>query len=165
MVQKPVLKNIEKGTVQREVRPVWNNAIRTNHQNFSNSRRNFAPTAVLTKSGIVPISTARHSSSRAASLVSATRPLNTAASIPLVNGYPQDALKDQGYFNNECSRHMTGNISYLADFKEHDEEYVAFGGGVKGRKITCKGTIKTGKLDFEDVYFVKELQFNLFSVS
>ncbi|GKB63720.1 ribonuclease H-like domain-containing protein [Tanacetum coccineum] len=26
-------------------------------------------------------------------------------------------------------------------------------------------TLKTGKLDFEDVYFVKELQFNLFSVS
>nr|GEU32230.1 putative ribonuclease H-like domain-containing protein [Tanacetum cinerariifolium] len=85
MVQKPVLKNVEKGTVQREVRPVWNNAMRTNHQNFSNSRRNFAPTAVLTKSGIVPISTTRHGSSRAAAPVSAARPLNTAASKPLVN--------------------------------------------------------------------------------
>ncbi|GJY04742.1 putative ribonuclease H-like domain-containing protein [Tanacetum coccineum] len=30
---------------------------------------------------------------------------------------------------------------------------------------TSKGTLKTGKLDFEDVYFVKELQFNLLSVS
>ncbi|GKC20392.1 putative ribonuclease H-like domain-containing protein [Tanacetum coccineum] len=38
-------------------------------------------------------------------------------------------------------------------------------GGAKGGKITGKGTLKTGKLDFEDVYFVKELQFNLFSVS
>ncbi|GKC42377.1 hypothetical protein Tco_1060099, partial [Tanacetum coccineum] len=66
MVQKPVLNNVKKGTGQREVRPVWNNAMRTNHQNFSNSRRNFAPTAVLTKSGLVPISTARQSSSRAA---------------------------------------------------------------------------------------------------
>nr|GEU75050.1 hypothetical protein [Tanacetum cinerariifolium] len=28
-----------------------------------------------------------------------------------------------------------------------------------------KGKIKTGKLDFDDVYFVKELKFNLFSVS
>nr|GEX21489.1 hypothetical protein [Tanacetum cinerariifolium] len=85
MVQKPVLKNVEKGTVQREVRPVWNNVMRTNHQNFSNSRRNFAPTTVLTKFGIVPISTARHSSSRAATPVSAARPLNTVASKPLVN--------------------------------------------------------------------------------
>ncbi|GJX31611.1 putative ribonuclease H-like domain-containing protein [Tanacetum coccineum] len=39
------------------------------------------------------------------------------------------------------------------------------GGGAKGGKITSKGTLKTGKLDFEDVYFIKELQFNHFSVS
>nr|GFB64512.1 ribonuclease H-like domain-containing protein [Tanacetum cinerariifolium] len=43
--------------------------------------------------------------------------------------------------------------------------YVAFGGNPKGGKITGKGKIKTGKLDFDDVYFVKELKFNLFSVS
>nr|GEV24886.1 hypothetical protein [Tanacetum cinerariifolium] len=79
-------------------------------------------------------------------------------------GDPQDALKDQGYFDSECSRHMTGNISYLTDFKEHDEGYVAFGEGAKGGKITGKGTIRTDKLDFKDVYFVKELQFNIFSV-
>ncbi|GJT38142.1 putative ribonuclease H-like domain-containing protein [Tanacetum coccineum] len=41
---------------------------------------------------------------------------------------------------------------------------VAFGGS-KGQ-ITGKGKIRTGKLDFDDVCFVKELQqFNLFSVS
>nr|GEU58213.1 retrovirus-related Pol polyprotein from transposon TNT 1-94 [Tanacetum cinerariifolium] len=85
MVQKFVLQNVEKGTVQREVRPVWNNAMRINHQNFSNSRRNFAPTAVLTKSKIVPISTARQSSSRASAPVSAARPINIVASKPLVN--------------------------------------------------------------------------------
>ncbi|GKB74341.1 putative ribonuclease H-like domain-containing protein [Tanacetum coccineum] len=39
------------------------------------------------------------------------------------------------------------------------------GGSRKGGKITGKGKIRTGKLDFEDVYFVKELKFNLFSVS
>ncbi|GJT08584.1 hypothetical protein Tco_0843046 [Tanacetum coccineum] len=71
MVQKPVLNNVKKGTGQREVRPVWNNAMRVNHQNFSNSRRNFVPTAVLTKSGIVP--------------VSAARPINTAAPKSFVN--------------------------------------------------------------------------------
>nr|GEZ81902.1 hypothetical protein [Tanacetum cinerariifolium] len=38
---------------------------------------------------------------------------------------------------------MTGNISYLIDFKEHDGGYVAFRGGDKGGKITSKGTIKT----------------------
>ncbi|GJU47389.1 hypothetical protein Tco_1204655 [Tanacetum coccineum] len=85
MVQKPVLNNVKKGTGQREVRQVWNNAMRVNHQNFSNSRRDFAPTAVLTKSGIVPISAARQSSSRAAAPASAARPINTAAPKPFVN--------------------------------------------------------------------------------
>ncbi|GKB82602.1 putative ribonuclease H-like domain-containing protein [Tanacetum coccineum] len=42
---------------------------------------------------------------------------------------------------------------------------VAFGGGAYGGKITGKGTLKTDNLDFEDVYFVNELKFNLFSVS
>nr|GEY06848.1 ribonuclease H-like domain-containing protein [Tanacetum cinerariifolium] len=77
----------------------------------------------------------------------------------------QDALKDQGYFDNGCSKHMTRNISYLTNFKEHDGGYVAFGRGAKGGKITRKGTFRTGKLDFEDVYLIKELQYNLFSVS
>nr|GEW17005.1 putative ribonuclease H-like domain-containing protein [Tanacetum cinerariifolium] len=38
-------------------------------------------------------------------------------------------------------------------------------GNPKGGKISGKKKIKTGKLDFEDVYFVKDLKFNLFSVS
>ncbi|GJW55886.1 ribonuclease H-like domain-containing protein [Tanacetum coccineum] len=40
-----------------------------------------------------------------------------------------------------------------------------FRGNSKGGKITRKGKIRTGKLDFKDVYFVKELKFNLFSIS
>nr|GFB56609.1 ribonuclease H-like domain-containing protein [Tanacetum cinerariifolium] len=81
------------------------------------------------------------------------------------DGHSHKQIEDQGYFDSGCSWHMTGNISYHTDFKEFDKGYVAFGGGAKDSKITRKGTIRTGKLDFEDVYFVKELQFNLFSVS
>nr|GEV15163.1 ribonuclease H-like domain-containing protein [Tanacetum cinerariifolium] len=40
-------------------------------------------------------------------------------------------------------RHITGNISYIIDFKEFDGGYVAFGGGAKGGKITSKGIIRT----------------------
>ncbi|GKD91287.1 putative ribonuclease H-like domain-containing protein, partial [Tanacetum coccineum] len=36
---------------------------------------------------------------------------------------------------------------------------------LKEVKLLEKGKIRTGKLDFKDVYFVKELKFNLFSVS
>ncbi|GJR80825.1 putative ribonuclease H-like domain-containing protein, partial [Tanacetum coccineum] len=73
--------------------------------------------------------------------------------------------RDKGVIDSGCSRHMTGNMSYLTDYEEIDGGYVAFGGNPKGGKITRKGTIKTGNLDFENVYFVRELKFNLFSVS
>nr|GEZ49450.1 ribonuclease H-like domain-containing protein [Tanacetum cinerariifolium] len=79
-------------------------------------------------------------------------------------GNPQQALEDKGVIDSGCSRHMTGNMSYLTDFEELNGGYVTFGGNPKGGKITRKGTIKTGKLDFDNVYFVKELKFNLFSV-
>ncbi|GJY97405.1 ribonuclease H-like domain-containing protein, partial [Tanacetum coccineum] len=80
-------------------------------------------------------------------------------------GNPQYALQDQGIFDSRCSRHMTGNKFYLLDYQDIDGGFVAFGGSSKGGKITGKGKIRTRKLDFEDVYFVKELKFNLFSVS
>nr|GFB48047.1 ribonuclease H-like domain-containing protein [Tanacetum cinerariifolium] len=79
-------------------------------------------------------------------------------------GNPQYALKDKGVIDSGCSPHMTGNMSYLSDFKELNGGYIAFRGNPKGGKISSKGKIKTCKLDFEDVYFVKELKFNLFSV-
>ncbi|GJY96462.1 putative ribonuclease H-like domain-containing protein [Tanacetum coccineum] len=60
---------------------------------------------------------------------------------------------------------MIGNVSYLTQFEEIDGGYVAFRGNPKGGKITGRGTIKTGNLDFDNVYFVRELKFNLFSVS
>nr|GEX91361.1 hypothetical protein [Tanacetum cinerariifolium] len=80
-------------------------------------------------------------------------------------GNLQQALQHKGVTDSGCSRHMTGNMSYLSDFKELNRGYVAFRGNLKGGKITGKGKIKTGKLDFDDVYFVKELKFNLFNVS
>ncbi|GJU93658.1 retrovirus-related pol polyprotein from transposon TNT 1-94 [Tanacetum coccineum] len=65
----------------------------------------------------------------------------------------------------ELQGYNPGNIAYLSDFKQFDGGYVAFGGGAYGGKISGKGTLKTANLDFEDVYFVNELKFKLFSVS
>ncbi|GJV66717.1 putative ribonuclease H-like domain-containing protein [Tanacetum coccineum] len=110
----------------------WNNVQRVNKQN------QFVPSAVLTRTGKIPVNTAKD--------------------------YPHRALKNKGIVDSGCSRHMTGNKAYLAEFQDFNGGPVAFGGS-KGY-ITGKGKIKTGKLDFEDVCFVKELQhFNLFSVS
>ncbi|GKB23266.1 putative ribonuclease H-like domain-containing protein, partial [Tanacetum coccineum] len=69
-----------------------------------------------------------------------------------------DYVDLQGRLNG-CSRHMTGNKSFLTDYQEVDGGFVAFAGSPKG------GKIRTRKLDFEVVYFVKELKFNLFSIS
>nr|GEU56994.1 hypothetical protein [Tanacetum cinerariifolium] len=92
------------------------------------------------------------------------RPVNTARPNSLVfnavrvnQDHPQQVHEDQEYVDSECSRHMTGNMSYLSDFKEFNRGYVTFGGGANGGRIIGKGTIHTGNLDFEDVYFVKEL--------
>nr|GFB37454.1 putative ribonuclease H-like domain-containing protein [Tanacetum cinerariifolium] len=80
-------------------------------------------------------------------------------------GNLQLALQDKGVIDSGCSRHMMRNMSYLSNFEELNRGYVAFGGNPKGGKITGKGKIKTGKLDIDNVYFVKDLKFNLFSVS
>nr|GEX39603.1 putative ribonuclease H-like domain-containing protein [Tanacetum cinerariifolium] len=111
--------------------------------------KHMVPAAVLTQSKPVPIT--------------AVRPVSTV--VPKIKGNPEQALKDKGVIDNGCSRHMTGNISYLSDFEEINGGYVAFGGNLKGGKITGKCKIRTCKLDFDDVYFVKELKFDLFSVS
>nr|GEW28326.1 hypothetical protein [Tanacetum cinerariifolium] len=79
------------------------------------------------------------------------------------NGNSQNHIDDKGYWDSGCSRHMTGNISYLSDYESFDGGYMSFGQG--GCKITGKGIIKTGKLEFKNVYFVKDLKYNLFSVS
>nr|GEZ45986.1 uncharacterized mitochondrial protein AtMg00810-like [Tanacetum cinerariifolium] len=49
-------------------------------------------------------------------------------------GKPQN--DDKGFINSRCSRHMTGNIAYLLDFKEFDGGYVTFGEGAHGGRIS-----------------------------
>ncbi|GJT50371.1 hypothetical protein Tco_0976528 [Tanacetum coccineum] len=75
------------------------------------------------------------------------------------NDDPQKALKNKGIVDSGCSRHMTGNKAYLVEYQDYNGGPVAFGGS-KGY-ISGKGKIKTRKLDFEDVCFVKELQKDL----
>ncbi|GJT66619.1 hypothetical protein Tco_1018099 [Tanacetum coccineum] len=145
---------------QTKIRPIWNNVQRVNHKN------QFVPTAVLTRTGKIPVNTARASGTNNVS--TARHDFNrqavpTNAAMKVIDFKPI-ALKHKGIIDSGCSRHLTGNKAYLAAYQEFNGGPVAFGGS-KGY-ITSKGKIKTRKLDFEDVCFVKELQhFNLFSVS
>nr|GFB26205.1 hypothetical protein [Tanacetum cinerariifolium]GFB60416.1 hypothetical protein [Tanacetum cinerariifolium] len=77
-------------------------------------------------------------------------------------GNSQNNIDDKGYWDSGCSRHMTGNISNLSEYVPYDEGYVSFRQG--GGKIAGKCIIKTGKLEFENVYFVKELKFRMYCV-
>ncbi|GJY08045.1 reverse transcriptase domain-containing protein [Tanacetum coccineum] len=66
------------------------NASRVNHQNshrltHPHPKRNFVPRAVLMKSSLKTLNTARQNSSRAAILVNTSRPINTAYPKPTVN--------------------------------------------------------------------------------
>ncbi|GJU91695.1 reverse transcriptase domain-containing protein [Tanacetum coccineum] len=164
----------------------WNNVQRVNKQN------QFVPSAVLTRTGIIPVNTARASSTKNFStarqsvnrqtvLTSTAMKVNTVK--PIVNRVrpanvfykthssssrpfkrPTVLRTDFSKQKVNPARHMTGNKAYLDEFQDFNGGPVAFGGS-RGY-ITGKGKIKTGKLDFEDVCFVKELQhFNLFSVS
>ncbi|GKF52093.1 hypothetical protein Tco_0148560 [Tanacetum coccineum] len=88
MVRKSMLNNMERVTGQREVRPVWNNAQRVNYQNkltHPHPKRNFVPTTVLTKSGNVPVITAKQSSPRVVVSNSTARYVNTVACRATVN--------------------------------------------------------------------------------
>ncbi|GJR37283.1 hypothetical protein Tco_1212967 [Tanacetum coccineum] len=71
------------------------------------------------------------------------------------------------YYNGlgSLTSHMTGNKAYLSDYEDYNGGFVAFRSDPKGGKITGKGKIRTANLDFDDVYFVDELKFNIFSVS
>ncbi|GKA95644.1 hypothetical protein Tco_0817739 [Tanacetum coccineum] len=83
---------------QRMVKPVWNNAQRVNHQNFARkthpcAKKNIVPRAVLMKSGLVSINTARQNISKTAILVNTARQVYTAHSKTTVNaGIPMSYL-------------------------------------------------------------------------
>ncbi|GKC35306.1 putative ribonuclease H-like domain-containing protein, partial [Tanacetum coccineum] len=124
-------------------------------------------------SGTNNVSTAKHNFNRHAVPSNAARKVNIVK--PMVNAVnaiggkgklmlsPQQVvIGDQKDITG--TKHINGNKAYLAEYQDFNGGLVAFGGS-KGY-ITSKGKIKIGKLDFEDVCFLKELQhFNLFYVS
>ncbi|GJW48890.1 hypothetical protein Tco_0080536 [Tanacetum coccineum] len=67
---------------QRMVKPVWNNAQRVNHQNFAKkthpcAKKNMVPRAVLMRSGLVSVNTARQvNTAYSKTTVNAARPMS-----------------------------------------------------------------------------------------
>ncbi|GJT74990.1 hypothetical protein Tco_1041715 [Tanacetum coccineum] len=69
------------------VKPVWNNAQRVNHQNFAKkthpfAKKNMVPKAVLMKSGLISINTARQvNTAHSKTIVNAARPMSYLSKI------------------------------------------------------------------------------------
>nr|GEY07413.1 ribonuclease H-like domain-containing protein [Tanacetum cinerariifolium] len=136
----------EKTIAQTSVR---NHGQKGNHQQYArmplpNLQRHVVPTTVITKSKLVPINAARpvtavipkphvpnqdQQNLLSPSLIHHLKGTLTEAH-PLKPGNPQHALKDKGVIDSGCSRHVTGNMSYLSDFEELNGGYVAFGGNL-----------------------------------
>nr|GEW65265.1 ribonuclease H-like domain, reverse transcriptase, RNA-dependent DNA polymerase [Tanacetum cinerariifolium] len=90
--------------------------------------------AVVSVNTAKPINTAYHRST-----VNGARPASNIFNKAHSHGNPQQELQEKGVIDSGCSRHMTGNMSYLFEYKKIDGGYVAFGGDPKGGKITGKG--------------------------
>ncbi|GKA05161.1 putative ribonuclease H-like domain-containing protein [Tanacetum coccineum] len=184
--EKPVRRSF-RHVLSVEVLITFNTAVLTN-RGKEYAHKHMAPRAVLMKTSLKYVNTARPVNTVRS--VNTGRSFSTAKSFntvrPSSTAHPKSTihyarprtyfqnqaqstsnsqLNDKGFVDSGCSRHMTGNISHLSDFKDFDGGYVTFGGGAYGGRITGKCTIKTDNLDFDDVYFVKELNYNLFSIS
>ncbi|GKD52571.1 putative ribonuclease H-like domain-containing protein [Tanacetum coccineum] len=59
----------------------------------------------------------------------------------LDHGNPRQDLKDKEVIDSGCSRHMTGNRSYLTNYEEIDGGFVSFGGNSKRGKLLGKDSL------------------------
>nr|GEW49832.1 hypothetical protein [Tanacetum cinerariifolium] len=110
----------------------------------------------LTQSKPVPITAIRPVSTIALK-ISVTRPRHAKPIVTRTNS------PTRRHINRSPSLNVSKSSPGVTAFKTLVVN--AAQGNPKGGKISGKGKIRTGKLDFDDVYFVKELKFNLFSVS
>ncbi|GKA57538.1 reverse transcriptase domain-containing protein, partial [Tanacetum coccineum] len=120
-----------KGTGQGENRPMWNNVQRLNFQN------KFVPKAVLTKTGIFPVNTARQNLSSQAATTSTARKVNTARpivnvsevkAVSAVGGKRETAVKPstgcnwrpkRHYWNKVSKYNSRSSFSKNVNFKDH----------------------------------------------
>ncbi|GJT02203.1 putative ribonuclease H-like domain-containing protein [Tanacetum coccineum] len=118
-----------------------------------------APRAVLMKTGLKSFNTARHvntvRSVNNGRPFSTARPFRSTVNTVRARGFnvvkpsacwfgdpsnpmSNSQLNDKGLVDSGCSRHMTGYIAHLSDFKDFDGGYVTFGGEAYGGRITSK---------------------------
>jgi len=73
--------------------------------------------------------------------------------------------REDWYFDNGCSRHMTGVKKYLVDIKSYSTNFVTFGDRAKGEIIGVRKLVCIGFSRRDDVLLVKGLATNLISIN
>ncbi|GKB85503.1 putative ribonuclease H-like domain-containing protein [Tanacetum coccineum] len=159
---RPVNTAASKQTVNHP-RPINNTFKRGYSQSSRPFNRYFANKNSITKTNVNTVSVKYTTARDRAVVRNKGKGANAVKASACWNNPQQKEYKEKSVIDNGCSRHMTGNKCYLDEYEDYDGSLVSFGDG-KGR-ISSKGKIKTGTLDFEDVYFCKELKYNLFSMS
>nr|GEW22514.1 uncharacterized mitochondrial protein AtMg00810-like [Tanacetum cinerariifolium] len=102
--------------------------------NNNYAHKNVTPKVVLLKTGRTPIRVNRPN-------MNVVQPKMTSFAK---TKHSNNNIDDKGYWDNGCSRHMTGNISYLFEYEPYDGGYVSFRQG--GGKIRT-GIIKLASVD------------------
>ncbi|GJY77813.1 hypothetical protein Tco_0483614 [Tanacetum coccineum] len=136
---------------KKMVKPVWNYTQRVNHQNFSrmthpSPKRNMVPKAVLMRSGLVSLTTARPvNTAQPKSIVNSAKPMTNR--VNNVSGQNVNTARPKAVVNTAKPKAVLNavkgnqvNMSYLKDLKKLMKGYVAFGGNPKGGKIQAKLT-------------------------
>ncbi|GKE39942.1 putative ribonuclease H-like domain-containing protein [Tanacetum coccineum] len=123
----------------------------TTNRTNPNAQRNMVSRAVLTKTGLKPLNTAK--------TVNTAHPKSTVFSAKPMLHFSKSAQSTVWRPTKLDSASITLKKHNYIDARGRSK------GGAHGGRIYGKETLKTDSLDFEDVYFVNELNFNLFSVS
>ncbi|GJS39593.1 ribonuclease H-like domain-containing protein [Tanacetum coccineum] len=161
-----------------ESKKMQKNVLKQQFENFSVSDTEGLDKA-YDRFGRVPVSAAKQTSLRATASTSTFRQVNTATHSNVVN---VSKLRTNAFHKSHSPIKMPFYKSTAPNTRISNEKVITVRvNGVntvgqiavstiketsaRGGKRTRKGKIRTNKLDFKDVFFVKELKFNLFFVS
>nr|GEY93716.1 hypothetical protein [Tanacetum cinerariifolium] len=166
--EKPLRKSVSYHQKERVIsgnnytRVTYNNSTRKTR---SNAHKNMVPIATLMKTDLRPLKTARPVNIvHLKTTVNSARPMSRfskSAKSTVKRPYQQRTTLTNKSFSQKVNtaRPNSAVVNDVWANKSHPQKVQ------EDQRITSTGTLKTYRHDFEDMYFVKELKFNLLSVS
>ncbi|GJW42480.1 putative ribonuclease H-like domain-containing protein [Tanacetum coccineum] len=185
--EKPIKKSVRYAEMYRSHSPrgIKETGMDRSSLTHLNAQRNMVPRAVLMKTGLKTFNTARTvNTAHPKSTVYSAKPMSCfskSAQSTVKRPYQSKTVLTNKKFTQKVNtvkaqavntarpkvvkiaRPSSAVVNAVRGKPQQDD--TGFVDRAYGGRISGKGTLKTDSLDFEDVYFVNELKFNLFSVS